>query len=289
MAEICFVCGDSHSPLKNTTPIPMYHCKICGSMWQQKMPHQKTDDELYSADYYKKIWGYSKETDSLVAKSKWFVSKKFITLLHQYKKGGSVLEVGCGLGYFLSFLQKDSFCYDAYGLEISSFAQQISEDRLEKGRIFSSFQDIKKKNMRFDCLVFFDSMEHIADQDQLFNDIHTVLHEDGIVLVIMPDASSWVSRLFGRHWLEYKEDHVLFYTKKSFALQLQQKGYRLLLCQSTWKTVTLYYFISYLSVFRIPLVSSVLEFAQKILPSFILNMPLSLPIGQMVAVFERKR
>lgn len=289
MAESCFVCGDSYSSLKNTTPIPMYHCNTCGSMWQQKMPHQKTDDELYSADYYKKIWGYSKETDHLVAKSKWLVSQKFITLLHQYKKGGSVLEIGCGLGYFLSFLQKDSFCYDVHGLEISSFAQQISEDRVGKGRIFSSFQDIKKKNMLFDCLVFFDSMEHIADQNQLFEDIRIVLHEDGIVLVIMPDASSFVARLFGRHWLEYKEDHVLFYTKKSFAQQLDQKGYKLLLCRSTWKTVTLYYLISYLSVFRISLVSSCFEFLKKLLPEFFLNIPLSLPIGQMVAVFERKR
>lgn len=288
MVELCFVCGDANIILRNTKPIPMYGCKTCGSMWQQKVPHQKTADELYSADYYKKIWGYNKETDHLVAKSKWAVSKKFITLLHQYKKGGSVLEVGCGLGYFLSFLQRDSFCYDVYGVEISSFAQQISEERVGKGRIFSSFHDIKKKNMRFDCIVFFDSMEHIADQDQLFDDISTVLHEAGIVLVIMPDASSWVARLFGRHWLEYKEDHVLFYTKKSFALQLQQKGYRLLLSQSTWKTVTLYYFISYLSVFRIPFVSSFLELVEKILPSFILNIPLSLPIGQMVAVFEKK-
>ncbi len=288
MAESCFVCGDSHPSLKNTKPIPMSRCKICGSMCQQKMPHQKTDDERYSADHYQKIWGYSKETDSLVAKSKWFVSQKFITLLHQYKKGGSVLEVGCGLGYFLSFLQKDSFCYDVYGVEVSSFAQQISEERIGKARIFSSFAAIKKKKMRFDCLVFFDSMEHITDQEQLFMDIDALLKDDGIVLVIMPNASSWVALLFGKNWLEYKEDHVLFYTKKSFALQVEQKGFRLLLCHSTWKTVTLYYFISYLSVFRIPFVSSFFEALGRILPELILNIPISLPIGQMVAVFGRK-
>ena len=105
----------------------------------------------------------------------------------------------------------------------------------------------------------------------------------------MPDASSFVAQLFGKNWLEYKEDHVLFYTKKSFAQQLEQKGYRLLLCRSTWKTVTLYYFISYLSVFRIPVVSSFFEFLERLLPAFVLNIPLSLPIGQMVAVFERKK
>jgi SAM-dependent methyltransferase len=258
-------------------------------MWQKKTLQKKEDASLYNADYYKKIWGWSKETDHLVGQSKWYVSKKFIRLLHHYKKGGTVLEIGCGLGYFLSFLQKDAFCYDVYGIEVSPFAQQISEQRIGNGRIFSSFAGIKKKDISFDSIVFFDSLEHIADQENLFSDIDTMLSHDGIVLVIMPDCGSLIARFSGKHWLEYKEDHVLFYTKKSFALQLQQKGFRLLLCQSTWKTVTLYYLISYFSVFRIPLVSSCFAFIGKLLPSFILNIPISLPIGQMVAVFERKK
>ncbi len=285
---VCFVCKNTSSVLKNTKPIPMYRCNTCGSMWQQKSLAKKMDAELYSADYYKRIWGYSKETDHLVAQSKYYVSKKFIKMLHQYKKGGTVLEVGCGLGYLLALLQQDSFCYDVYGIEVSSFAQQVSEERIGKRKVFSSFDEVKRKNIRFDSIIFFDSLEHIPDQELLFKNIDAVLAQDGIVLVIMPDASSWIARIFGRNWLEYKEDHVLFYTKKSFAQQLEQKGYRLLLCRSTWKTVTFYYFISYLSVFRIPVVSSCFEFLEKLLPEFILNIPISLPIGQMVAVFERK-
>ncbi|MBI5003328.1 class I SAM-dependent methyltransferase [Candidatus Woesearchaeota archaeon] len=287
MDDMCFVCSGK-GLLKQTKPIPMYLCMNCGSMWQQKSVPKKTDAEIYSEAYYKKIWGYSKETDALVARSKWYVSKKCIKLLHRYKKGGTVLEVGCGLGYLLALLQQDSFCYDVYGIEVSSFAQRVSEERVGKGTIFSSFDFLKKRNILFDSIIFFDSLEHIADQDTLFRDLDALLKDDGIVLVIMPDASSWVAQLFGKNWLEYKEDHVLFYTKKSFAQQLEQKGYHLLLCRSTWKTVTLYYFISYLSVFRIPVVSSFFEFLERLLPEFILNIPLSLPIGQMVAVFERK-
>ena len=287
MDDLCFVCNGK-GLLKETKPIPMYLCMNCGSMWQQKSVPKKTDAEIYSEAYYKKIWGYSKETDSLVARSKYHVSKKCIKLLHQYKKGGTVLEVGCGLGYLLALLQQDSFCYDVYGIEVSSFAQRISEERLGKGKVFSSFDVLKRKNLRFDSIIFFDSLEHIADQDLLFKNLDTVLAQDGLVFVIMPDASSFVARIFGTNWLEYKEDHVLFYTKKSFAQQLEQKGYRLLLCRSIWKTVTLYYLISYLSVFRIPFVSSCFEYFGKLLPLFILNIPLSLPIGQMVVVFERK-
>ncbi|MEK6868175.1 MAG: class I SAM-dependent methyltransferase [Nanoarchaeota archaeon] len=286
--DSCFVCNNRDYKTIAAKDAPMRCCNHCGSMWQLDLKHEIAYKEIYDEDYYRKIWGYSQETDHLVARSKWHVSKKFIALLHRYKKGGTVLEIGCGLGYLLSLLQKDSFCYDVYGIELSSFAKNVSEGRVGKGRIFSSFIDVRKKHLKCDALLFFDSLEHIPDQEQLFTDIDLILKKDGVVLVIMPDCGSWISTIMGRYWIEYKKDHVLFYNKKSFALHLEEKGYRLLLCRSTWKTVTIYYLISYLSVFRIPVLSSFFEMVGKILPSFILNIPISLPIGQMVAVFVRK-
>lgn len=284
----CFVCGNPASAMIFSKESTMFSCCSCGAQWQD--PSSLVSSEtLYSADYYKNIWGYSPEKDALVGSSKYATSKKMIRLLHQYCKGGTVLDVGCGLGYLLSFLQQDSFAYDAYGVELSSFGKDISEKRIGKGRIFSCFEEVKKKKILFDAILFFDSMEHIPNQDQLFADISSLLKPQGVVVVIMPDSSSWISRLMGKHWLEYKKDHVLFYSKKALRLQLENKGFQLLFLSSTWKTVTFYYLIHYLSVFRVPFVSSVLVSLEKILPEPLLNIPLSLPIGQMIAVFERRK
>lgn len=284
----CFVCGNLASAMIFSKESTMFCCCSCGAQWQD--PSSLVSSEtLYSEDYYKNIWGYSPEKDALVGSSKYATSKKMIRLLHQYCKGGTVLDVGCGLGYLLSFLQQDSFAYDAYGVELSSFGKDISEKRVGKGRIFSSLDEVKKKKIQFDSILFFDSMEHIPDQNQLFQDIVQLLKPHGIVLVIMPDSSSWINWVMGKHWIEYKKDHVLFYSKKALRFQLEQKGFRLLFLSSTWKTVTLYYLIHYLSVFRIPVVSSFLSFLEKILPEPLLNIPLSLPIGQMIAVFERRK
>ena len=287
--DSCFVCTTKEFKIITAKEATMRCCMSCGSMWQLDLKHETAYKEIYDEDYYKKIWGYSKETDHLVARSKYHVSKTFIHLLHHYKKGGAVLEIGCGLGYLLSLLQKDSFCYEGYGIEISPFAKNVSQERVGLGRVFSSFADLKKRHLTFDALLFFDSLEHIPDQEHLFHDVDALLKKDGVVLVIMPDCGSWISRLMGKYWFEYKQDHVLFYNQNSFALQLEQKGYKLLLCRSTWKTVTVYYLISYLSVFRIPVISSFFDRVGKLLPSFVLNIPISLPIGQMVAVFEKKK
>lgn len=289
--QFCFVCYSLTSERIIAKESTMFVCTTCGAQWQDSSS-LVSPETLYSENYYKKIWGYSSETDALVGRSKHATSQKMIAFLHQYCKGGTVLDVGCGLGYLLSFLQQDSFAYDAYGVELSSFGKDISEKRIGKGKIFSSLADVKehakKKNLHFDAILFFDSMEHIPHQQRLFQDIHQLLKPNGVALAIMPDPSSWISQVMGRHWIEYKKDHVLFYSKKALQLQLEQKEFQLLFLSSTWKTVTLYYLIHYLSVFRIPVVSSVLVSLERYLPFWMLNLSLSLPIGQMIAVFSPK-
>ena len=284
----CFVCGTLSKKTIHAKESAMHECKFCGAMWQPELKQEDFYKHIYDENYYKKIWGYSKETDHLVSRSKWYVSKKFIRLLHQYKRGGTVLEVGCGLGYLLSLLQRDSFCYDVYGVEISPFAKKIAEERIGKGRIFQNLEDAKKKKLQFDSILLFDSMEHIPDQDKLLRDIDELLAPEGIVLVIMPSASSWTKKIMGKYWLEYKQDHVIFYSKKSLRQQLAKHGFKIDYLASTWKSVTLYYLISYLSVFRIPAVSYFLSLLKKMLPEFALNTPLSFPVGQMTVVFSKK-
>jgi len=279
----CFVCNSKEYTVITTAHVTMHKCNNCNAMWQHPLQNMEAYKDIYSEAYYRDIWGYSEETDNMVARSKKVMSKKFIRLLKKYKKKGKVLDVGCGLGYLLSFLQKD---YDIYGVEISPFARKVALKRIGNGRIFSSLNEVAGK--KFDAILFYDSFEHIPDQDKLFKDIDRLLVDNGKLFVVMPDSSSLTSKLMGKHWIEYKKDHVVFYSKKAFCKQLEKKGFVVDEIYSNWKTVTLYYLISYLSVFRLPVISTVLQIVEKILPSFALNIPMSFPIGQMTVVFSRR-
>lgn len=288
MTNKCFVCNQS--PTKTIcAETTMYSCSKCGAQWQWPLKQEKEYEDLYTEKYYKEIWGYSKGTDMQVGRSKKATTKSFIKLLHTYKRGGSVLDIGCGLGYLLLFLQQDNYGYDVYGVELSKFAQEISEERIGKGKIFTNVKQIKKKKMQFDVILLFDSMEHIPDQDKLLTDIEMLLAPDGNVFVIMPAADSLAAKIMGKYWIEYKKDHVLFYTKRALKQQLEKHHFRIKYIRSCWKTVTLAYLASYLSVFRIPIVSTFLGAIIKIMPEAIQNIPLSFPIGQIMVVFERKK
>lgn len=265
----CFVCNSEDNKIINARAVTMLHCNTCSAEWQQNPEHF-----VYTEDYYKKIWGYSEETDAFVKKSKYMMSKKIISIIKQCNPK-TILDVGCGLGYLLSFL-KD---YDAEGVEISAFAREIAEKRTGK-KVYSSLKEIKKK---YDIIIFYDSFEHIADHEQLFRNITQLLNEGGKGIVIMPASDSWIKKIMGRHWIEYKKDHVLFYSQKAFRLQLKNHGFKQLFMHSIWKTVTLYYLLSYLSFFH----AGFLKNVRRILPKNVLNISISLPIGQMLAVFEK--
>ena len=264
----CFVCQSEDNRPVHATAARMLHCKNCGAEWQER-----PEEFVYTEDYYKKIWGYSEETDAFVEQSKFVMSKRVLSIIKKYNPK-TILDIGCGLGYLLSFLKE----YDAEGVEISTFARAIAEKRTGK-KVYTSLKEIKKK---YDALIFYDSFEHIADQEQLYKDIKRLLNPDGKVIVIMPDASSVTAKLMGKYWIEYKKDHVLFYSKKAFKMQLEKHDFKPVYMKSVWKTVTLYYLLSYMSFFHVGFLKKV----RKILPHFILNISLSLPIGQMLVVFE---
>jgi 2-polyprenyl-3-methyl-5-hydroxy-6-metoxy-1,4-benzoquinol methylase len=287
MDDTCFVCDSKeHMIHKINKDITMSQCTKCRAMWQIPLLHEEAYIDIYNEAYYRDIWGYSEKTDPFVGKSKYVMSKPFIDLIRRFKKEGRVLDIGAGLGYALSFMQKDGF--DVYGIELSSFARGISEKRIGTGRMFASLDEIKKIIKEFDVIALFDSMEHIPDQKKLFEDIDGLLAPDGIVFVLMPDCSSWTKKLMGKRWIEFKKDHVLFYSKTSFRKQLEKRGFVVEHFSTPWKRVTIYYLISYLSVFRIPVVSSFLEGIKKLLPQFILDLPVAFPLGHMAVVFKRK-
>lgn len=285
----CFVCNEIPKKTISAKEVNIHYCKRCKSQWQWPLKEEKEYEKFYTEKYYREIWGWDEKKDAQVGRSKAATTKNFIQQLHKYKKGGKVLDIGCGLGYLLSFLQQDNYGYDVYGLELSSFARKISEERVGKGRIFESIELIKKKEIKFDAILLFDSMEHIPDQKKLLADINDILAPEGKVFVIMPTADSYAAKIMGKYWIEYKKDHIIFYTKKSLREQLEKHKFKIKYMGSCWKTVTLGYLASYLSVFRIPIVSLLLTKIISVNLEFVQNIPVSLPIGQMMIVFEKNR
>lgn len=112
--------------------------------------------------------------------------KNLLKLL-KINKSSKVLEVGFGNGSFLGFMSRKGF--DISGVEINNNLVDLA-----KRHNFVVFDSIDKidSSIKFDCIVLFDVLEHILEDDveHFLERISSNLHKSGSIFLRFPNGSS---------------------------------------------------------------------------------------------------
>ena len=119
-------------------------------------------------------------------------------------KGKNVLDVACGEGYG-SFLMAD-VAQHVCGVDISSeavahAASTYTKENLEFQQ--GSATDLKFPDAHFDVVVSFETIEHLAEQEQMLSEIRRVLRPDGILVISSPNRP-----VYSEESGEHNEFHV---------------------------------------------------------------------------------
>ncbi len=122
--------------------------------------------------------------DTLVL-DRWLWLKKRVKLFNRSFK---FIDMGCGGGQFVIGLNKLNFLCD--GVDIDTDKLKKAKDRaklfgLKRENIFmNKISNIKKKN--YDCLITFECVEHILDDQKFINDCSQFLKKDGYLFLTTP-------------------------------------------------------------------------------------------------------
>jgi methionine biosynthesis protein MetW len=181
---------------------------------------------------------------------KLFESKNRLILSMINNNPKEVLEVGCGDGWILEGIKK-KFGAEVYGIDISPEALKIASKRGVKTKEFNldgkRWPYAKKK---FDVVVASDVIEHLYDTEKFVQEAHSVLKEDGIFLVSIPNINCYYNRLFvlfGKMplWIEaaremvftpmsdslgnsrYNTGHIRVFNKSSISKLLSSFGFKI--------------------------------------------------------------
>lgn len=114
-----------------------------------------------------------------------FWMRKFSKMV---KKGAKILEVGCGVGYFLRWLEKK---YDVVGVDISSQAIKIAKNRTKASLLVADAQKLPFRNETFDVIVAFDVIEHLENPVKFFREAYRVLSRNGLLILSTPNPGSF--------------------------------------------------------------------------------------------------
>ncbi|MDD1774508.1 MAG: class I SAM-dependent methyltransferase [Methanobacterium sp.] len=138
----------------------------------------------------------------------------------ELKKDYKVLDVGCGTGALLYYLNELGF-KDLTGIDPYLADEIISED-LKICRI--SIQDIPDQ-AKFDLIIFNHSFEHLQYPHETILKLSKILSDKGLCIIRMPVKNDYIWNLYGVNWVQIDAPrHFYIHTIHSFQILLDKSG-----------------------------------------------------------------
>jgi 2-polyprenyl-3-methyl-5-hydroxy-6-metoxy-1,4-benzoquinol methylase len=131
---------------------------------------------------------------------------KIINNLLKNKRNAKVLDLGCGAGYLVAFLNKNKI--DAYGIEPDkwSFAAAqslLKENLIETSKVKNLFGESFNFQNKFDLIVSFQVIEHTQNPEQVFKQCYQQLKKGGQIYFVIPNYHSFWEGHYGIFWLPW--------------------------------------------------------------------------------------
>jgi 2-polyprenyl-3-methyl-5-hydroxy-6-metoxy-1,4-benzoquinol methylase len=199
-ANCCEVCGakdwrqlfaTSDRLHLSAEPFSIIECAQC-KVWRT-LPDMSEEElgQFYPNDY----WGGEPTKEWIQASQ----SDKTNFVKQCQLKGGRILDVGCGAGFFLRALSEKSWL--RYGVEIgseaaSAAATALGEEYIFKGTLIES----KFENTSFDVVTFWSALEHTNEPRTNLIEARRILKPGGTIVIQVPNAASYQAKIFKGDW-----------------------------------------------------------------------------------------
>jgi 2-polyprenyl-3-methyl-5-hydroxy-6-metoxy-1,4-benzoquinol methylase len=169
----------------------------------------------------------------------------------------NILDVGCGYGLLSKELKKTYPKLNLYGIEHAKEVSQSSQKTLKL--LQYNIEDMaliksKLKSQKFDIIIFSDVLEHLYDPVGIIKSYRSLLEEDDIIVVTVPNIANIFSRialLFG--FFNYSETgvmdktHIRFFNRKN--LKQLAKESNLKIVYEKYDSIIVRWFVPFIKIF----------------------------------------
>jgi ubiquinone/menaquinone biosynthesis C-methylase UbiE len=166
------------------------------------------------------------------------------------KDGDSILDVGCGDGFYLHIFSSLGFKLKLTGIDYDNKALNSAKKNLKGKRICLIQADLMKKLPFkagvFDKVVMSEVVEHLPNDEKGLKEISRVMKTGGVLCLTVPNANypflwdpvNWfLEHFIGTHirsgfWAGIWNQHERLYTPKEISSVLKKSGYSVVKCES---------------------------------------------------------
>jgi 2-polyprenyl-3-methyl-5-hydroxy-6-metoxy-1,4-benzoquinol methylase len=134
-----------------------------------------------------------------------------------------ILDLGCGMGHFLYFLETNGYS-NCLGVDISNENIEFCKKRGFNVILSNIFEFLKDSNGSYDTIIMNDLLEHFDKPEviQLLNMIFNCLDENGQLIIKVPNASNPIMACSSRY-LDFT--HESLFTEESLSQVLKVSGF----------------------------------------------------------------
>ena len=222
----CPICQTTSLIRKQYGTTKMLLCTYCDIHILAEQPSKQNLDAYYTSSYAMS----ASEVLSSEHRRLFRLPEQFWLISELQKQGiqsgDSILDIGCDKGYFLDQCRR--FGYSVHGVEPSEQARLYC-----KSIGLNIESDIAHIDTQFNTITLWHVLEHFTDPSSLINSCYTLLKQDGLLFIRVPDFSSFWSRLFRQYWIWFQpHNHYVHYSKQSLKKLVEAQGFDIIQCIS---------------------------------------------------------
>lgn len=179
-----------------------------------KLPeYYKSEDYISHTDAKRNLFEKLYHTVRILSLSK---KLKLINSVSKNTKG-RLLDIGCGTGDFLQLAHKNK--WDITGVEPNEKARLIANKKTHQS-VYDVDQLNKFQKHSFDVITLWHVLEHLPNLDNQIKNLKSLLKEDGILIIAVPNYKSFDATYYKNYWAAYDVPRHLWHFNRESVSKL---------------------------------------------------------------------
>jgi 2-polyprenyl-3-methyl-5-hydroxy-6-metoxy-1,4-benzoquinol methylase len=212
----CPVCKNGH--IRNHTIITDHSiskesfainsCNECDLLFTNPRPDQDNIWKFYDDSQYISHTNKTQTLKDIIYKLvRLYTTNQKINLIHKYSHKPTIIDYGCGSGYFLKQVLKNN--NNAKGIEPAK-SKTIPKTSLIYNYVYESIEEINK-NEKVDIITAWHVVEHIHELTQTLKQLKKRLNKKGYLIIAVPNHLSFDAKYYKEQWAGYDVPRHLYH------------------------------------------------------------------------------
>ncbi len=147
----------------------------------------------------------------------------------------SLLEIGTGSGFLMSFLESQFPNAKLRGIEYDPRLVTIAQSKIKNAKISQcNAEEFYFAGEQFDIIVSLQVIEHLYQPDRMFDAVRKHLRPDGVFIFTTPNLGGLGARVMKSNWHAFSFDHVSLKSFDDWKAAAERRGFSSIYCGSTF-------------------------------------------------------